>query len=106
MKAEVREAMSAAEMDARMVVGTAIATVELDYTAPTTRAAFAAIQRADRSGHPTDQGRAERACEAWIDANEAAALTIIAARKAKRDAYKAELARPKTAAEIEAMYTN
>jgi hypothetical protein len=103
MKAELKEAMEAAEMDATMLVGQAAATITLDYSDALTLAAFRAIQRSERTDHPTDQYKAKLACEAWMEANEAQAMTVIAARKAKRDAYKAELARPKTAAEIDKM---
>ena len=106
MKTEIKEAMKAAEMDATMLVSGAAGVITLDYSDATTKAAFVAIQRSERSertDHPMDQYKAKLACEAWIDANEALAMTVIADRKAKRDAYKAELARPKTAAEIEKM---
>ena len=103
MKTEIKEAMKAAEMDVTMLVSGAAGVITLDYSDATTKAAFIAIQRSERTDHPMDQYKAKLACEAWIDANEAAAMTVIADRKAKRDAYKAELARPKTAAEIDKM---
>ena len=106
MKAEITEAMKAAEMDESMVVGQAAATITMDYDDALTLAAFRAIQRSERTGHPMDQRKARLACAAWMDANEADAMTIIADRKAKRDAYKAELARPKTEEEIDEMLGN
>jgi len=103
MKAELKAAMEAAEMDEAMVFGAAPGSCRMDWTDGLTKAALTAKTSADRSGHPMQQYKAKLACAAWMEANESAALAVCAKRKAQRDAYRAELARPKTAAEIDKM---
>ena len=103
MKTEITEAMKKAEMDEAMVVGQAADTVTLDYDDALTLAAFRAIQRSERTDHPTDQHKAKLACAAWMDANEAGAMQIINKRIRARAAQAERDARPMTAEQIDKM---
>jgi hypothetical protein len=94
MKAETTKAMEEAKMDARMVFAAAD-----DYTSPLAIAAHKAIAKAERTGSAFDSVVADGACEAWIDANEEAAVAVIQKRIAARAAHAERLAMPLTDAE-------